>query len=86
MGIITKLFGPLELEHRTELAAMARPRRQLPNTNQDLRPYMGRIMASKRRLATRNMDELLGMAHAISVHNAVQGVAEYTATQGRTLR
>ena len=71
MGIITKLFGSLEPEHRTELAAMVRPRRRLPNSNQDLRPNVGRIMASERRIATRNMDELLGMVRMVLADGVV---------------
>jgi hypothetical protein len=61
MSLISRVFGSLEPEHRTDLAVAMRPRRILPNSNNDARPIMGRILTSERRVATRNMDELIGM-------------------------
>lgn len=65
MGIIRALFGALEPEHRAELAHAVRPRRRLPNSNDDARPNLGRILTSERRVATRNLDELIGMCRMV---------------------
>jgi hypothetical protein len=65
MSLIKRAFGALEPEARTELASALRPRRRLPNSNDDPHPNIGRILTSERRVATRNMDELIGMCRMV---------------------
>jgi hypothetical protein len=65
MSLITRAFGALEPEHRADLASALRPRRRLPNSNDDAKPNIGRILTSERRVATRNMDELIGMCRMV---------------------
>ena len=65
MSLIRRAFGALEPEHRGELASALRPKRRLPNSNDDARPNIGRILTSERRVATRNMDELIGMCRMV---------------------
>jgi hypothetical protein len=65
MSLISRAFGALEPEHRADLATALRPRRHLPNSNRDARPNIGRVLTSERRVATRNMDELIGMCRMV---------------------
>jgi hypothetical protein len=65
MSLISRVFGVLEPDHRADLASALRPKRRLPNSNDDLRPSIGRILTSERRVATRNMDELIGMCRMV---------------------
>jgi len=65
MSLINRVFGALEPEHRADLASALRPRRRLPNSNDDPKPNIGRILTSERRVATRNMDELIGMCRMV---------------------
>ncbi len=74
MGLINRLFGSLEPEHRADLAQAVRPRRRLPNSNQEAQPNIGRIISSERRVATRNMDELIGMCRMVLADGHVDDV------------
>jgi BRCA1 C Terminus (BRCT) domain len=65
MSLINRAFAALEPEHRADLASALRPRKPLPNSNDDPRPNAGRILTSERRIATRNMDELIGMCRMV---------------------
>jgi len=65
MSLIQRAFGALEPAHRADLASAMRPRKRLPNSNGDPQPNIGRILTSERRVATRNMDELIGMCRMV---------------------
>lgn len=65
MSLFKRVFAALEPDHRADLASALRPQRRLPNSNQDARPNIGRILTSERRVATRNMDELIGMCRMV---------------------
>jgi BRCA1 C Terminus (BRCT) domain len=65
MSLISRTFGALKPEHRVDLASAIRPQRRLPNSNDDVQPNIGRILTSERRIATRNMDELIGMCRMV---------------------
>jgi hypothetical protein len=74
MGLINRIFGSLEPEHRADLAHAVRPQRRLPNSNQDAQPNIGRILTSERRIATRNMDELIGMCRMVLADGHVDDI------------
>jgi hypothetical protein len=74
MSLIKRVFGALEPEHRADLASALRPRRRLPNSNDDPRPNIGRILTSERRVATRNMDELIGMCRMVLADGHVDDI------------
>lgn len=65
MGIISQLFGRLEADHRGALADAVRPKSRPRNSYESNKPSIGRILASERRIATRNMDELIGMCRMV---------------------
>lgn len=65
MSVIKRAFGALEIDDRLDLASSLRPQRRLPNSNDESPPSIGRILTSERRVATRNMDELIGMCRMV---------------------
>jgi hypothetical protein len=69
MGVFSKIFEKLATEHRERLVAAVRPR--APNSDDSEPPNHGRRATSERRVATRNMDELIGMCRMVLSDGAV---------------
>lgn len=69
MSVFRRLMGVLPPEHHAELTtALIRGR---PNSEDPSAPNVPRRLASERRAATRNMDELIGMCRMVLADGAV---------------
>jgi NAD-dependent DNA ligase len=73
LSIIKRIFSTYEPEHREAMveAIQQRPRPRRPNSEQAGDFSIGRRMASNRSVATRNMDELIGMCRMVLADGAV---------------
>ena len=68
MSIFQRLFGHMEPEHKEALASALR---RAPNSDDSSPANPTRRAASERRVATRNMDELIGMCRMVLADGVV---------------
>jgi NAD-dependent DNA ligase len=73
LSIIKRIFAAFEPEHREAMvdAIQQRPCPRRPNSEEAGGVNIGRRMASNRGVATRNMDELIGMCRMVLADGAV---------------
>jgi hypothetical protein len=74
LSIIKRIFSALEPEHREAMvdAIQQRPRPRRPNSEDAGSFNIDRHMASNRSVATRNMDELIGMCRMVLADGVVE--------------
>jgi hypothetical protein len=70
MGVIRTIFGSLEPEYRVEFARAVLPQRT-PGHAGALQPHGGRMLPSSRRVATRTLEELIGMCRSVLADDTV---------------
>ena len=72
MSVFTRLIQTLKPEHREEFAKVAEPPPKWKPNSEDGPASKGRRLAGERRVATRNMDELIGMCRMVIADGAVE--------------
>lgn len=72
MSVIKRVLGALSLEHQKAFTEAIHPVRQRANSYDIREPNVGRRITSERRVATRNMDEMIAMCRLVLADGAVE--------------